>query len=234
MQALTRRRLALGQRPAGPAGDADMKVWNALEHQATPPHAGARATRGANRSPRVAAGPDVRTASEDIAAAGAPRPASRLLLGWQVSWLADRGLPACLPGAEGPSGVPTGGSPLTVAGAAAAFHRVPFSSSGWKNHPPCPIRAAAHPVKGAEPVPTHPGPWRRALRQEPICGGSARRTRRCADLYRDRAGVRRRDARADRGASGGAGGGGLAHAGRTAGSCRRPGWRAGDPRWWIA
>ncbi len=44
------------------------------------------------------------------------------------------------------------GSPLTVAGAAAVSHRVPFSSSrpfGWKNHPPWPIRAAASPVKGS-------------------------------------------------------------------------------------
>lgn len=45
------------------------------------------------------------------------------------------------------------GSPLTVAGAAAASNRVPFSSSPakrdeWKNHPSRPIRAAAHPVKG--------------------------------------------------------------------------------------
>src|SRR3954451_23338371 len=39
-------------------------------------------------------------------------------------------------------------SPLTVAGAAAASHRVPFSSSVWKNHRPRPIRARAHPVKG--------------------------------------------------------------------------------------
>ena len=28
------------------------------------------------------------------------------------------------------------------------MHRVPFSPSAWKDHLPCPIRAAAHPVKG--------------------------------------------------------------------------------------
>src|SRR3954469_15873284 len=49
---------------------------------------------------------------------------------------------------RGSSGVVTGRSPLTVAGAAAALHRVPFSPSAWKDHRPCLYARLTQPVKG--------------------------------------------------------------------------------------
>ena len=94
---LAGRRLALGERPAGAAGGADVERGHAVGHQRYPgqragcvppavPPSASRCARG--RCP------------DDIAAAGAPRPASRrspMRRRWQVSWLADRSPQARLP-----------------------------------------------------------------------------------------------------------------------------------------
>ena len=134
---------AFHQRLVGAAGGADVQA-RTIGHR-TPFAAGAaRGTWGADRPWAWAHG----SMSENTAATGAPRPASRsrdeaslaVMAGLLARGSDASGRPSRICAPRGAHPVAFGrGSPLTVAGAAAALgrapHRIPFSPSWWKDHP---------------------------------------------------------------------------------------------------